>query len=171
MLRFIALFALILFTLFGLELLQPVQQHVVLPWTALLARFCVALVSLFDGAAMAQGKVLWNPSNGFGVSIEPGCNGVEAFIVLSAAMLAFPAAWRSRLWGLGVGFLAIQALNVVRVISLFYIGQWNKEAFEFAHAYLWQALIMLDVLVVWLLWVRLAAPPGPTIKASARASA
>ena len=28
--------------------------------------------------------------------------------------------------------------------------QW----FEFAHLYLWQALIMLDVLVVWLLWIR-----------------
>ena len=170
MLRFVAVFVGILVTLFGLELLQPVQQHLVLPWTALLARFCVALVGLFDGAAMAQGKVLWNPGNGFGVSIEPGCNGVEAFIVLSAAMLAFPAAWRSRLLGLGVGFLAIQALNVVRVISLFYIGQWNKEAFEFAHAYLWQGLIMLDVLVVWLLWVRWAAPAEPAPKVPAVAA-
>jgi len=29
--------------------------------------------------------------------------------------------------------------------------------FEFAHLYLWQALIMLDVLVVWLLWIRQVA--------------
>jgi hypothetical protein len=26
--------------------------------------------------------------------------------------------------------------------------------FEWAHLYVWQALIMLDVLIVWLLWVR-----------------
>ena len=26
--------------------------------------------------------------------------------------------------------------------------------FEWAHLYVWQALIMLDVLVVWLVWVR-----------------
>ena len=26
--------------------------------------------------------------------------------------------------------------------------------FEWAHLYVWQALIMLDVLVVWLIWVR-----------------
>jgi hypothetical protein len=39
--------------------------------------------------------------------------------------------------------------------------------FEFAHLYMWQALIMLDVLVVWLLWMRVVAkrdkptpPPG-----------
>jgi hypothetical protein len=27
-------------------------------------------------------------------------------------------------------------------------------AFEWAHLYIWQALIMLDVLIVWLIWVR-----------------
>ena len=34
------------------------------------------------------------------------------------------------------------------------VGQWNENVFQWAHLYLWQALIMLDVLVVWLLWVR-----------------
>jgi len=80
-----------------------VQQHLVLPWTALLARICAALVTWFDSTAAASGNVLWNQQTGFGVSIEPGCNGIEACIVLFAAV---------------------------------------------------QALIMLDVLVVWLLWVR-----------------
>ena len=46
--------------------------------------------------------------------------------------------------GLALGFLAIQALNVVRIISLFYLLQWNPVWFEWAHLYLWQALIMLD---------------------------
>jgi exosortase/archaeosortase family protein len=45
-------------------------------------------------------------------------------------------------------------LNIVRIISLFYLGQWNYDVFEWAHLYVWQALIMLDVLIVWLLWVR-----------------
>ena len=49
----------------------------------------------------------------------------------------------------------MQGLNIVRVISLFYLGQWNFEVFEWAHLYVWQALIMLDVLVVWLVWVRM----------------
>jgi len=152
--RFLALFVVIQVVLFGLELLQPVQQHLVLPWTMLLAHICSSLVTLFDAGAAAQGKVLFNPATGFGVSIEPGCNGVEAMIVLLAAMLAFPAPWKHRLLGLALGFLAVQGLNVIRVISLFYLGQWNTRAFEFAHEYLWQGLIMLDVLVVWLVWVR-----------------
>lgn len=171
MLRFFILFVVILITLFGLELLQPVQQFVVLPWTALLAKACVALVSLFDSSAMAQGKVLWNATTGFGVSIEPGCNGVEAFVVLCAAIGAFPAAWKHKLLGLVAGFVAIQALNVVRVISLFYLGQWNMDVFNFAHTYLWQALIMLDVLAVWLIWMRALAPKSESRQADAPVAA
>ena len=104
--------------------------------------------------------MLQSASNGFAVSIEAGCNGVEATIVLVAAILAFPAPWKRKLAGLVIGIIAVQALNIVRVISLFYLGQWNFNIFEWAHLYVWQALIMLDVLVVWLLWVR-ALPRVP----------
>lgn len=166
MLRFFLIFLSLQLTLFGVNMLGWVQQHLVLPWTALLARICAALVTWFDATAAASGKVLWNQQTGFGVSIEPGCNGIEACIVLFAAVMAFPAGWRHKAVGLVAGFVAVQALNVVRVISLFYLGQWNTAVFDFAHEYLWQALIMLDVLVVWLLWVRAgskkadAAPPA-----------
>lgn len=158
MLRFFLIFLGSQLLLFGVELMQPVQQHLVLPWTAFLAKLCVMLVTLFDANAAAMGKVLWNPTTGFGVSIEPGCNGIEACIVLFAAVVAFPTDWRHKVWGLLLGFLAVQGLNVVRVISLFYLGQWNDTAFRVAHEYLWQGLIMLDVLIVWLLWVRRASP-------------
>jgi exosortase H (IPTLxxWG-CTERM-specific) len=101
------------------------------------------------------------------VSIEAGCNGVEATIVLVAAMLAFPSSWAMKFWGIALGFLAVQGVNLLRIVSLFFIGQWNFKVFEFAHLYMWQALIMLDVLVVWLLWMRVVAkrdkptpPPG-----------
>lgn len=165
MLRFFLIFLAIQLSLFGINMLNWVQQHLVLPWTALLARICAALVIWFDASAAAAGKVLWNTQTGFGVSIEPGCNGIEACIVLFAAVIAFPARWQHKLWGLAAGFVAVQALNVVRVISLFYLGQWSMPVFNFAHEYLWQALIMLDVLIVWLLWVRMGnkaqAPSEP----------
>ena len=73
----------------------------------------------------------------------------------------FPASWSRRLLGLAVGIVAVQGLNIVRVISLFYLGQWNFDAFEWAHLYVWQALIMLDVMVVWLLWVRTLPRTAP----------
>ncbi|HEX2390662.1 MAG TPA: exosortase H, partial [Casimicrobiaceae bacterium] len=46
----------------------------------------------------------------------------------------------------------------LRVVTLFYLGQWNAAVFEWAHLYVWQALIMLDVLIVWVVWVRMTPP-------------
>jgi exosortase H (IPTLxxWG-CTERM-specific) len=160
MLRFALVFLATVGALFAAELTPPVQHAVVAPWTASLAALCAHLVTLFDGHAIAYGNVLRSTTNGFGISIEAGCNGVEAALILIAAMLAFRAPWKAKLAGIVVGLLAVQALNVVRVVSLFYIGQWSPRAFEWAHLYLWQALIMLDVLIVWLLWLRWVAADG-----------
>ena len=154
MARFLILFLVIQAVLFGAQLTPWGQDYFVTPWTNGLAHFCAQLVAIVDSSAIATGKVLRSASNGFAVSIEAGCNGVEATLVLIAAILAFPSTWRQKLWGLSLGFLAVQSLNVVRIISLFYLGQWSMTAFEWAHLYIWQALIMLDVLIVWLIWVR-----------------
>lgn len=154
MVRFFVLFLVLQAALFGFELTRWAQEWFVVPWTNTLAALSAGIVKLFDPQVIAQGKVLQSAHNGFAVSIEAGCNGVEATIVLVAAILAFPAPWPRKLLGLLFGIIAVQGLNIVRVISLFYLGQWNFDVFEWAHLYAWQALIMLDVMIVWLLWVR-----------------
>lgn len=155
MFRFFVLFIVILVGLFVLEMLGPVQDHVITPFTAGIAKVSSWIVQSFDSDVLAQGKVLRSMSNGFAVEIQPGCNGVEALIILFAAMFAFPAPIKNKLIGFFIGFVAIQALNLVRIISLFYLGQWDMTWFEWFHLYLWQALIILDALVVWLIWLRM----------------
>jgi len=154
MLRFILLFFVYLAVLFTLEVMQPVDQYVILPFTAAIAKVSVFIVGLFDPHAIAYGKVLQSTTGNFAISIERGCNGVEAVIILVSAMLAFPAPWKHRLVGIGLGFIAIQLLNLVRIISLFYLGQWNRVWFDWFHLYLWQALIVLDALIAFLIWLR-----------------
>ena len=159
MARFFIVFVVLLVSLFTVEVLKPVQDHVILPFTAGLAWVSVNLIELFDSGVVSSGKVIRDLQSGFAVSIEPGCNGVEALIILFAAMFAFPASLKAKLIGFAIGFVAIQALNLVRIISLFYMGQWNMTWFEWFHLYLWQALIILDALVVWLIWLRRLPPP------------
>jgi exosortase H (IPTLxxWG-CTERM-specific) len=119
-----------------------------------IADISVWLIQVFDDNVIATANVIRDGTSGFGVRIERGCNGVEALIILFAAIFAFPAPLKNKLVGFAIGFFAIQALNLVRIISLFYLGQWNQVAFEWFHLYLWQALIILDALVVWLVWLR-----------------
>ncbi|AKS40680.1 exosortase H [Wenzhouxiangella marina] len=162
MLRFSILFVVLILGLFTIEVLKPVQDHVILPFTAVIAHISVFIIELFDDGVTSAGKQIWDNATGFGISIEPGCNGVEALIILFAAIFAFPASFKRKLIGFFIGFVAIQGLNLVRIISLFYMGQWNMTWFEWFHLYLWQALIILDALVVWLIWLRTLPPrEGP----------
>jgi exosortase H (IPTLxxWG-CTERM-specific) len=150
----VIVFTLVLISLFTLEMLAPVQEQLVVPFTGWLAKISAALVAPFDDSVIAYGKVLQFRDSGFAVSIEAGCNGVEATIVLVAAVVAFPANWKQRMAAMLLGFLAIQLLNIVRIITLFYLGDWDLDIFTWVHLYLWPSLIMLDVLVVFIFYLR-----------------
>lgn len=161
MLRFVVIFLVCLLMLFTAELLQPVQTHVILPFTSAIAHVSVWLIRLFDHGVIARQNDILNAFTGSGIEIVAGCNGVEAVLILVSAVLAFPAPLKNKLVGIGLGFLAIQTLNLVRIISLFYLHEWNQVWFEWFHLYLWQALIVLDALVFWLIWLRwLPRVPG-----------
>lgn len=147
----------LLTVLFVIELTPLAQQYFVKPFTTLLATISISLIHLFDDSVMSHGVIIYNTVNQFAVSIEAGCNGIEASIILFSAIMTFPRSWKSRLLGILIGLVSLHAVNIVRIISLFYLGQWNMTAFEWAHLYLWQALIMLDVFVVFLLWLKFAS--------------
>ncbi len=154
MARFIGIFLFVLVALFSLEMFEPVHENVVEPFTGFLATVSVWIITLFDDSVIAYGRIIRDGASGFAVSIESGCNGVEATIVLIAAVIAFPATWRQRLLAIGLGFLAVQVANLARIISLFYLGQWNFDVFTWIHLYLWPVLIMLDVLIVFIVYLR-----------------
>jgi len=169
MLRFVVLFMALLVGLFSLRITNVVRDAVTLPFTGVLADVSAFIMMLFDDDVAADGVVIHSLSTGFGVQIAPGCDGIEAVIILVSAILAFPAPWKHRVAGIVIGFFAIQSLNLVRIISLFYLGQWNQVWFDWFHLYLWQALIVLDALAVWLIWLRYLprgrrpnAPPPPS---------
>lgn len=147
-------FLMILVALFTLELIPFVHEAIIIPFTGFVAYISAGVASFFDSTIQAEGIVMRSLANGTAVKIMPGCNGVEAMICLAAAILAFTTSWKHKIIGLIVGFVAIQLLNIVRIISLFYLLQWNKEWFEWAHLYVWQALIILDALIIFILWIR-----------------
>lgn len=154
MVRFALAFLLILVCLFSLEMTTQVQEWLIEPFTGFLTTLSAALIKPFDSSVVAYGEILQFTDSGFAVSIEAGCNGVEATIVLIAAVVAFPAPWRARWAAMALGFLAVQIMNIARIISLFYLGNWNVEVFTLVHLYLWPVLIMLDVLVVFVVYLR-----------------
>lgn len=153
-LRFLAIFGLITLGAFAVQVTPWVDTHAVTPLLSDLADLARGLIRLFGGAADSSDNVLSHPENGFAIRISNGCSGIEAVILLIAAMAAYPAPWRYRLLGWGLGVIAIMAVNMLRIISLFYIGQHAPAWFDWAHLYAWELLIMLDGVLVYLAWLR-----------------
>ncbi|MBL4661435.1 MAG: exosortase H [Alcanivoracaceae bacterium] len=154
MARFSIIFIVLVISLFTLELFEPIRQAIILPFTGFLATFSAAIMQIFDADVVSHADIIRSKSTAAAVQIAAGCNGVEAVIILFAAIFAFPSSFMHKIIGFIFGFFAIQILNVIRIISLYYLLQWDKNWFEWFHLYLWQALIILDALIVWLIWLR-----------------
>jgi exosortase H (IPTLxxWG-CTERM-specific) len=142
---------------FGL-LLAPWFRPAIDGFSSFAVRVASAVINLLGGHSLAKGASLVSSVNGFGVEMKDGCNGVNVVILLWSAVLAFPGSIKWKSIGLLAGALAVQSLNFVRFISLFYLGQYSYSWFEFAHLYLWETLILLDGLVFFGLWVKYTSP-------------
>lgn len=150
--RFAAIFAACFLFAIAVLMTPPVQK-VDGEFSRGLVRVAGGLIHLCGGKALVQGAVLRDPVAGFAVEMRDGCNAVNVTILLWSAVLAFPALGRQKALGLLAGSLIIQAVNIVRFISLFYIGQYSMTWFDFAHGYLWETLLVLDTMVIFWLWV------------------
>jgi exosortase H (IPTLxxWG-CTERM-specific) len=150
-LRFVLIFACSLLIGFGV-LITPQVQSVDGKFSRALVSVSQGLIRMCGGHVARDGAILRAPG-GFAVEMRDGCNAVNVTILLCAAILAFPASWRMKAAGLLAGIAIIQVVNIIRFITLFYLGQYSTTWFDFAHAYLWESLIMLDTMVVFWYWV------------------
>jgi exosortase H (IPTLxxWG-CTERM-specific) len=146
---------------------KPVNDAIVEPFTAGVAKVGGRAVRIFGEPTDMIGTIIQSPR--FSVNIRNGCNGLETIFIFAAAVLAFPAPWKVRGWGLLLGFLAIQAVNIFRIVSLFYIGIHWPKLFEQSHQVIWQAIVILFGVVLWIIWAdRFALPPRPGREKAAR---
>lgn len=107
--------------------------------------------ALRDGAD--SGKA--DTSMTFPFILIPECGAIEIMAIFLAAVLAFPTLWWKRLIGLAAGLPVMYGVNVFRLTVLAVIGAVDKSRvwFNFAHEYIWQAVYIIFVVAVWLLWV------------------
>lgn len=147
---FVGRFVGALVILYALVALNPVNDHVIVPFTAVVARCTALLLRGVEGGVVAVGTVIRSPR--FALDVRNGCNGVEAVILLVAAILAFPSTLRSRLAGLMVAAVAIELLNLVRLSSLFLLGEHYRRVFDFVHVAVWQSLVILAAIAIFILW-------------------
>ncbi len=127
-----------------------VREYLADPLAVAFASVGGLALNLLSLKATASGTLL--RVEGFSATIDDVCTGIFVVAIYLSAVLAFPSRAGEKLKGLLIGASVILILNMVRVVSLMYIGRYFPEFFETAHLLVWQSLIIFSALLVWIYW-------------------
>lgn len=151
-LRFVLAFAIIFgASYFFFGLVPGVRFGLIQPYTRLLAKLVTGFINLFGAGATVDGALVSSPR--FAINIAMGCDGVEASSLFLAGVLAFPTSWRARWIGLALGIPLIHAINLARLVALYYAGVYLPSVVEELHVYVAQTIVILlstALLIIWL---------------------
>lgn len=157
--RFSALFAV-------LVLLSEVTYYGVLLESALMnaylgvmARISGELLGILGTEISVRGTTL--SGGGFAVQISPECDALQLCAILTSAIVAFEAPLRSKLVGMVLGVIWLTLLNLVRIVSLYFVGSYDPSVFETAHETVWPVILIALTLASWVFWARRAVSEDP----------
>jgi len=111
-------------------------------------------LSLMKTQSSYHGTIINLP--GISLDVMFGCNGLEAVMIYSIAVIAFPAKWKKRLIGIIGGFLVIQIINLIRIVFLAYSGVHFKALFKVLHIYVAQGIMIAVALGIFLIYLNYA---------------
>ncbi len=154
---FLIKFFVALVAMYCLVAWNPVNDHVIVPITKVIASVAGAILHIMGQGVIVSGTTI--SSARFAVNINNGCNGIEAMLILLAAIGSFPASMRARGAGLAIGAVIVQLLNEVRIVSLYLIGAYKPSLFQIFHTAVWQVVVILAAIVFFLQWSARVAPP------------
>jgi exosortase H (IPTLxxWG-CTERM-specific) len=154
--RFAVTYLALMGSFFLLIGLKPVQN--VIDLNGLYTKGVVILTSkileVLTIPSTYQGSVIKLPS--IALDVRFGCNGLEAVMIYSVAVIAFPASWKDKLMGILGGFLVIQVINILRISSLAYSAIHFKNLFEYIHIYIAQGMMIAVSLGVFFIYLNYA---------------
>ena len=139
--------ALVLYYLF----LTGHSMQFITRWTALLS---YTTLNMINSPVTIDGVII--SAQGFSVRIIKECTVVGPVLVLSMGMLSYPTDFKRKIWGVIWGTLILIALNQIRIASLFFIGIKYPILLEVTHLIIWQGILIVIGIIIWLLWVEKA---------------
>ena len=110
-------------------------------------------------------------TNSFQFEITAECTSLVPTAILISGVIAWPSKRREKLAGVAMGLVALFAINLIRIITLFYVGSAFPGFLDIAHYFIWQTLIVVLAIGLWLGWtqwfvsVKPGGPPGRAAEA------
>jgi exosortase/archaeosortase family protein len=114
------------------------------------------ILGILSMPCVVHNSVLQLPA--ISLDVKFGCNGLEAVMIYSVAVIAFPSTWKKRFLGILAGFAVLQIINVFRIAGLAYAGIHFRGLFEYIHIYVAQGMMIAVSLGLFFIYIRYAKP-------------
>jgi exosortase/archaeosortase family protein len=143
-------FAIALVIGFAIQVVPPVQNALTNIVVISLAIATEWIVSSAGGSIIRDGNILSHGVGGATVHVTEACDGVGLFILFAAAVLASRLRAVPTLRSLLLGFLMIQAFNLLRVVALFFLRSGPPVLFDLVHVYILPIVSAIILLALFL---------------------
>jgi exosortase/archaeosortase family protein len=122
---------------------------------AMYARMAGAALQLWDANVTVTNAEINGRTS---LLIAKNCDAMDVNILFASAVLATPVEWSRRVIGLLVGLPALVAVNVLRIVSLYFVRLHWEHSFEFIHAEVWPLAFVVLAVLAFVVWSRWAIP-------------
>ncbi|MBN2639958.1 MAG: hypothetical protein JXR65_12820 [Bacteroidales bacterium] len=89
------------------------------------------------------------------VSVEPGCTSLKQWMHWLFLMLLFPGPWKHKLWYIPLGLIIIEWINVFRIVGLSLSMVSYSAHFHFLHNYIFKTFFYFMIFLMWVFWLEL----------------
>ena len=101
------------------------------------------------------------------VYIAPYCDGMVLYALFAGFVLAFPGAYRHKLWFVPLGVGLIYLVNVLRIIVLCLNHHYSHQTVDFNHHYTFTFVEYGFIFLLWIWWATRLAHRLPAALAHA----
>tara|TARA_R110000868_G_scaffold3388_10_gene21924 strand:- start:493 stop:1083 length:591 start_codon:yes stop_codon:yes gene_type:complete len=82
------------------------------------------------------------------------CNGLELMVLYIGFIVCMPSAlWRKILY-IVIGAVLLDIINILRCVGLIYLREYFHVYFQFAHHYLFNAIVYTATILMWMVYAR-----------------
>ncbi len=118
-----------------------------LNWNAIVSGW---LLNLFGEGVRVSGAGVMGQN--CSLQIKHGCDAIFPSALFVAAVLASPLRFRLKIPGILVGTVVLLSINLVRIVSLYYVRLYIPEWFHIMHVDVWQPAFIILALLFWIIW-------------------
>jgi len=139
----------------------PAARAAIQPLSQLTATISYVVIQSFGIPVTLDNVVLSHPE-GFRFAVDYSCTSlVPGLAIVAVLFFGLSLSWPQRIIASLTGLLLISLLNHFRLLALYYIGVVEPAAFQVAHDWIGQMLIVIGTGAIAYYWIDRSTRQGP----------